>query len=145
MSRIPLRTRAAAVAALVTAVALPLAGTATASAAVPAGVQSVQSAPNSTLAADAPTTWAEKNGGYVQINWTPPNNVGKYDWIGLYKRDPNAIGIDNYETWQWAYNHGTSYLTSVPAVSGDYWTAYISYDYASSQYRIIESHRSHID
>jgi hypothetical protein len=142
MSRIPFRTRAAAVAALVTAVALPLAGTATASAAVPTGVQSAQS---SILGADSPTTWAEKNGGYIQINWTPPNNVGKYDWIGLYKRDPNAIGINSYETWQWAYDHGTSYLTSVPAVSGDYWTAYISYDYASGQYRIIESHRSHID
>ncbi|MFJ4190594.1 hypothetical protein [Kitasatospora sp. NPDC089509] len=142
MSRIPHRTRAAAVAALVTAVVLPLAGTATASVAVPAGVQSAQS---SILGADSPTTWAEKNGGYIQINWTPPNNVGKYDWIGLYKRDPNSIGVNNYETWQWAYNHGTSYLTSVPAVSGDYWTAYVSYDYASGQYRIIESHRSHID
>ncbi|MFG2905315.1 hypothetical protein ACGF13_09685 [Kitasatospora sp. NPDC048286] len=113
-----------------------LAGTATASAAVPTGVQSSQS---SILGADSPTTWAEKNGGYIQINWTPPNNVGKYDWIGLYKRDPNAIGIDSYETWQWAYNHGTSYLTSVPAVSGDYWTAYISYDYASGQYRLMSS------
>ncbi|MEU9043172.1 MULTISPECIES: hypothetical protein [unclassified Kitasatospora] len=141
MSRIPFRTRAAAVAALVTAFALPLADSATASAAVPTGVQQAQS---SALASDMPSTWASKNGGYVQINWTPPNNVGKYDWIGLYKQDPGAIGINSYVDWQWAYNHGTSYVTSAAAVSGDYWTAYVSYDYASGQYRIIESHKSTI-
>ncbi|GGX74878.1 hypothetical protein [Streptomyces hiroshimensis] len=141
MTRILART--AAVAALVTAVAIPAAGSANAASDVAAsGRQTVERVAKF---ADQPSSWASKNGGYIQINWTPPFNVGKYDWVGLYKRDPNAIGLDNYETYQWAYGRGTSYLTSTPAVSGDYWTAYISYDYASGQYRIIESHKTHID
>lgn len=142
MSAIPFRTRAAAVAALAMAVALPLAGSATASAAVPTGIQQVQ---GSLQSGDSPTSWATKNGGYVQINWNPPFNVGKYDWVGLYKQDPGVIGLNNYVDWQWAYGHGTSYVSKIPAVSGDYWTAYISYDYSSSQYRIVTSSHDKID
>ncbi|WP_405979913.1 hypothetical protein [Streptomyces sp. NBC_00158] len=142
MSRIPFHTRVATAAALVTAVVLPLTSSTTASAAVPAGVQQAQSP---VQAADTPSTSAIKNGGYVQINWIPPFNVGKYDWVGLYKQDPGVIGLNNYVDWQWAYGNGTSYVTGVPAVSGDYWTAYISYDYSSGQYRIVSSSHDHIN
>ncbi|WP_405979912.1 hypothetical protein [Streptomyces sp. NBC_00158] len=117
-----------------------------ASAAGPAAPVAAASA--GAVARSVPGTWAAavhvKETQIVTIGWDYGGNpVGKYDWVGLYGCDPQECGVDNYVpgAWQWASN-GTSYTFTralADSLVGAYWTGYVSYDYASGQYRLMSS------
>ncbi|MEU9043171.1 hypothetical protein AB0D63_16080 [Kitasatospora sp. NPDC048343] len=101
------------------------------------------------VARSAPGTWASaihvKETQVVTIGWDYGGNpVGKYDWVGLYSCDPQECGVNSYISgaWQWA-SYGTSYIFTralTDSLVGTYWTGYVSYDYASGQYRLMSSH-----
>ncbi|MCX5199307.1 hypothetical protein OOK31_36455 [Streptomyces sp. NBC_00249] len=134
-------TRAAATALALLCV-LPVQAASAAGPAVPAAAAAA-------AASSTPGTWAAaihvKETQVVTIGWDYGGNpVGKYDWVGLYSCDPQECGVNRYVSgaWQWA-SSGTSY-TFTRALSdsliGTYWTGYVSYDYASGQYRLLSSH-----
>ncbi|GGX74885.1 hypothetical protein [Streptomyces hiroshimensis] len=120
--------------------ALPSQGATAAGIPAAAGVTQIQSAPG---------TWAVgvhvKELQVVTLGWDyGGNSVGKYDWVGLFSCDPEKCGIGNYVSgaWQWA-SYGTSFTFTRPlteSLVGMYWTGYVSYDYASGQYRLVSSH-----
>jgi hypothetical protein len=133
-----LSTKAAALA-LALLGALPAQGAAAAAPPVPAAATAAQS---------APSTWAAaihvKETQVVTVGWNyNGNSVGKYDWVGLYACDPDKCGVNSYVSgaWQWA-SYGTSYTFTrelTDSLVGAYWTGYVSYDYASGQYRLMSS------
>ncbi len=100
------------------------------------------------VARSAQGTWAVaihvKETQVITIGWDYAGNpVGKYDWVGLYSCDPQECGVNNYVSgaWQWA-SSGTSYTFTralTDSLVGPYWTGYVSYDYASGQYRLMSS------
>lgn len=98
----------------------------------PAGVQKVDAAAITlSMSADSDDN--------VQISYTTPTSVGRWDYVALFEKAP-ASPPTNYLRRQWQYVEGNSSPldTSYDADgSTAYWAAYCSYDYDTSEYVVV--------
>ncbi|NUM33742.1 MAG: hypothetical protein HUU50_04330 [Candidatus Brocadiae bacterium] len=84
--------------------------------------------------------WAAWNAQNKTIlNWTPPESVGKNDFIALYEvvaDNPNKYIIREWITNGVKSTEGYSYQSKREKGS-DSWIAYVSYDYKQDMYIIL--------
>jgi hypothetical protein len=99
-------------------------------------------APAGTRKVDAATitlSMSANSDGDVQVSYSTPSSVGRWDYVALFEKAP-ANPPDNYLRRQWQYVEGNSspLETSYDADgSTAYWAAYCSYDYGTSAYVVL--------
>src|SRR5690348_1562123 len=42
----------------------------------------------------------------IQLNWTKPDSVGRWDYVALFDANPQTVGATGYLTNQWQYVAG---------------------------------------
>lgn len=78
--------------------------------------------------------------GNIALTWSNSGSVGRWDWVGLFNKDPQTAGAYGSLTYQWVAGHSSPYITSYQPDGGAYWSAYWSWDYNKREYVLLQSY-----